>query len=103
MGAHTIEIAGIPDELLDLLDQRVRHCGGDRASFIRDLIRKELQRDAPPSGGDPRSPTPTSFAEILTPVHEQAAASGMTEEELDRLFEEARDRVRDEKRSARPR
>jgi metal-responsive CopG/Arc/MetJ family transcriptional regulator len=103
METHTIEVAGIPEELLELLDEQVRQRGGDRASFIRDLIRKELQRNARPAGGDIRPHSRMSFAEILTPVHEQAAESGMAEEELDRLFEEARERVRQEKRAARPR
>ena len=103
MGTHTIEVAGIPDELLDLLDEHVRQRGGDRASFIRDLIRRELQRDSLTSGGDPRPDSRLSFDEILAPVHDQAAESGMTDEELDRLFEEARERVREEKRAARPR
>jgi hypothetical protein len=34
-----------------------------------------------------------TFAEILAPVREEFAASGMTEEELDALIEEAREEV----------
>ena len=101
METHTIEIAGIPDELLELLDEQVRQRGGDRASFIRDLLRKELQRDSQPFAEGPRPHSGISFEEILTPVHEQAAASGITEEELERVFAEARERVREEKRAAR--
>ena len=103
MATHTIEIADIPDELLDLLDEHVRQWGGDRASFIRDLIRKELQPHSSPSRRGPGPHSRTSFAEILEPVHQQVAESGMTEEDLDRLFEEARERVREEKRAARRR
>ena len=101
METHTIEVAGISDELLERLDERVRQWGGDRASFIRDLIRRELQRDSQLSEEGPRPHSEMSFDEILTPVHEQAAASGMSGEEMDRLFTEARERVRKEKRSAR--
>jgi hypothetical protein len=36
---------------------------------------------------------PRSFAEILAPVREQFAASGMTEEELDALIEEVREDI----------
>jgi hypothetical protein len=101
METHTIEVAGIPDELLELLDERVRQRGGDRASFIRELIRKELQRDVPPSDEGPLPQSGMSFDELLSPVHEQAAARGITEDEMERLFEEARERVREEKRAAR--
>jgi hypothetical protein len=100
VGTHTIEVTDISDELLELLDERVREMGSDRASFVRELIRSELQR---------ASPTPTevpphaemTFEKILKPVHEQAAASGLDEEELESLFEETRARVRDERKRSR--
>lgn len=90
---HTIELTGIPDELLELLDQRVSQAGTDRAKYILTLLRKDLlgtsllsHRDTVPHGG-------MTFEEILAPVHRQVEESGITEEELEQLFEEAREEV----------
>jgi metal-responsive CopG/Arc/MetJ family transcriptional regulator len=103
METHVIEVTGISDELLRLLDERVRQKGGDRSSLIRELIQKELQ-------GTPRSRRKTnrphaemSFEEILRPVHRQVEESGITDEELDRMFEEARAQVRSERKQSRSR
>jgi metal-responsive CopG/Arc/MetJ family transcriptional regulator len=96
MKTHTIKVTGIPDDLLRLLDERLRRNGGDRAAFVRELIRKELQ----PPAEEPRPHSGISFEEILAPVHQQVAESGITDEELDRLFEETREQVREEKRTA---
>ena len=101
METHTIEVTGVPDDLLELLNERVRECGGDRAGFIRELIQKELQPTPQPSDEDPRPHARMSLTEILAPIHQQAAESGLTDEELDRLFEDAREQVREEKRMAR--
>jgi hypothetical protein len=62
---------------------------------------KELQEVPQASDGDTPPHTEMSLAEILAPVHQQVAESGMTEEEVERLFEAARQRVREEKRAAR--
>jgi hypothetical protein len=38
MDNNKIEVTGISEPLLRLIDERVRHFGGDRAAYIRDLI-----------------------------------------------------------------
>ncbi len=40
MDNNKIEVTGISKPLLRLIDERVRHFGGDRAAYIRDLIGK---------------------------------------------------------------
>jgi hypothetical protein len=100
MKTHTIEVTGISDELLKLLDERVRQRGGDRAALVRELIQKEL-RAAPPSSAEEAPPHPAmTFDEILMPVHRHVTESGITDEELDRLFEKAREQVRKQKKAA---
>mgnify|MGYP002778672842 CR=1 FL=1 len=39
---NTIEVTGIPTQLLKLLDERVRQTGSDRAGYIRHLIEKDI-------------------------------------------------------------
>ena len=74
---HTIEVTGIPEETLRLLDERVRQQGGDRAGYIRHLLDKDLH-----------SPT---LSELLAPFRAQVVESGVEEEDLDQLFTEARE------------
>ena len=74
---RTIEVTGISEETLNLLDERVRQQGGDRAGYIRHLLDQDLH-----------SPT---LSELLAPFREQVAESGLSEEELDQLFAEARE------------
>ncbi|MEA5505691.1 hypothetical protein VB735_21780 [Halotia wernerae UHCC 0503] len=42
MNNHKIELTGIPEPLLKLIDERVRQTGGDRAAYIRDLIERDI-------------------------------------------------------------
>ncbi|WGV27514.1 hypothetical protein [Halotia branconii] len=42
MNNHKIELTGIPEPLLKLIDERVRQKGGDRAAYIRDLIERDI-------------------------------------------------------------
>lgn len=85
MSLHTIEVAGIPDDLLRRLDQKVQERGGDRSGYIREMLEKDLREDAPRSG--------TAFDEIAAPLRQDFQASGMTEEELDALIEAAREDI----------
>jgi hypothetical protein len=59
-------------------------------------LRKLAERDA---DGSPRAAT---LDEILAPVREGFAESGMTEDELTALFEEAREESWQEKRRGKP-
>ena len=83
--SHVIKITGFPDELLKLLDARVkeRHATG-RAEYLRELVRKDLL------------PEEKTFREILAEVHRDARRLKTTEAELDRLFTKTREKVFEE-------
>ncbi len=84
---HTIKVTGISEETLRLLDERIRQQGGDRAGYIRHLLDQDLH-----------SPT---LSELLAPFREQVAESGLSEEELDQLFAEAREEAFQERQTKR--
>jgi hypothetical protein len=42
MENNKIEVTGISETLLRLIDERVRHFGNDRATYIRDLIIRDI-------------------------------------------------------------
>src|SRR5947209_18710722 len=84
---RTIE-AKLSDDDLRRLDERARDAGIDRAECVGLLIRKALE--TPPAAVDAPRPV-RSFAEIVAPIQREFAESGMTEEELTQLFEEARE------------
>jgi metal-responsive CopG/Arc/MetJ family transcriptional regulator len=79
MASHTIKVSGISDDLLRLMDERLReqHSTG-RSEYIRELIR----RDVLGNRGNGAAPV-RAFREILAPVHEETRRSGETEEELE--------------------
>ena len=74
---RTIEVP-LPEELLKLVDERARSTGLQREAYIRAVLSKDVT-------GEP------CISEILAPFRDQVAASGISDEELDRLFAEARD------------
>jgi hypothetical protein len=81
MPSHTIKVTGVSDDLLELLDRRVRevHSTG-RAEYVRELIRKDVLPH-------PRWPAAdVSFAELVEPLQRDAEASGETEEELEEFI-----------------
>lgn len=92
MPSHTIKVTGVSDELLKLLDERVRcqHSIG-RSEYIRELIRKDVL-------GHGRT-----FREILAPVHAANRTLPDTDEELNTFFNEVRDEVYAEKHAKLPR
>ena len=89
--SHVVKITGITEELLGMLDDRVRqrHATG-RSEYIRELLRRDLLGDAGPS-----------LRQILAPVHEQGRTITESDEELDSLFDSARDEVYKERRQSR--
>ncbi len=95
MASRTIKVTGVPDDLLKLLDEKIRdqHARG-RAEYIRELIRRDVLE-----GRGRKLVSGPSFREILSPVHEESRARGYGEEELDSLFEEVRAEARQEKAS----
>jgi len=82
MPSQTIKVTGVPEELVRLLDKRVkqRHAAG-RSEYIRELIRKDVLGE------------PHTFREILAPVHAATADLKESEEELITFFDEVRDEV----------
>ena len=72
----TIEIL-IPDDMIPRLEQRARSAGLDREQYVRTLVSREL------SG-------PRTFDEILHGFREEVTASGMSDLDLDQLFDAAR-------------
>ena len=74
----------IPAEMQEKLQQRAVASGQNVEAYVEKLIEKAL------SG-------PPSIDELLAPVRKEFAESGMTEDELDALIEEAREEVWQEK------
>jgi hypothetical protein len=74
---RTIELP-LPEELLRLVDDRAQTAGLPREAYIRAVLSKDVS-------GEP------SVSEILAPFRDQVAGSEISDEELDRLFSEARD------------
>ena len=74
---RTIEVP-IPDDLLQLVDERARKSGMNRDDYIRTVLSREV------TGA-------RSISEILAPFREQVKASGMTDEDLARLFSTERE------------
>jgi hypothetical protein len=72
-----------PSELAPKLESAARRKGRDIVSFIQELVVKEVT-------------TPT-LDEILAPARAQFAASELTEEDFDQLFEEERQALWEEK------
>ena len=89
----TLEVTGLPKDLASRLAARARACGRTVSDYMRGLIEQDLAESQP----GPRS----TLDEILAPVHEEFARSGMTEEELDAMVEEIRDEIWQEKQAAR--
>lgn len=91
--SHVVKVTGISDELLQLLDERVRqrHSTG-RAEYVRELIRRDVLGE---SVG--------TFREILAPVHGASQKHPQTEEELEAYFEQIRDEIYGERKGIRSR
>jgi hypothetical protein len=76
---YTIQITGVPGELLRRLDERVQECGGDRSGYICEVLEKDLAEQMPHAG--------MTFREIFAPAQEGFDQSGMTDEELSDFIE----------------
>lgn len=84
--SHTLKITGVPEDLVRLLDSRIkeRHSVG-RSEYLRELIRKDVLEK------------PKTLNEILAPVHSATRKMKESEVELDILFDQARDEVYQDK------
>lgn len=72
----TVEIP-IPDDLIPRLEQKARSAGLDREQYVWALVSRDLAG-------------PGTFDEILAGFREDVASSGISDPELDQLFESAR-------------
>jgi len=80
---ETIEITGLPEGTSEAIKALSRSKGKSTEEYLRTLIEAEILSEQ-------------TFAEILAPIREGFRESGMTEEQLDTLFEEARRKVHQE-------
>jgi hypothetical protein len=87
MQTATLEIKGLPFEMLTALGEKARDLGKSKEDYVRELIEDDLALSGP------------TFDEILAPIRKEVAESDITDEELDDLFVEARrDYWREQKR-----
>ena len=77
---ETIEITGLPEGTREAIKELSQSKGQSSEEYLRTLIEADILSQK-------------TFAEILAPIREGFRKSGMTEEQLDDLFEEARQRV----------
>ena len=80
MQTETIEITGLPLGTKSALEELGRRLGKSVEDYLRDLIQTELLSEKP-------------FSEILEPIRRSFDESGMSEAELEALFEAAREQV----------
>jgi Ribbon-helix-helix protein, copG family len=81
---RTVEV-WIPDDLLQLIDERARKSGLTREDYIRAVLAREGTRTAP-------------INEILAPLREQVKATGTTDDDLALLFYRAQGSIASLKR-----
>lgn len=84
MQIGTLEISGIPSEVLKALSERAREKGKTPEVYVRELIEADLLASHP-------------FAEILAPIREDFRKSAMTEDEFDGVIDEERQAIWEEK------
>ena len=78
MQTATLEIKGLRFETLTALGVKARESGKSVEDFARELIEDGVALSGP------------TFDEILAPIRQEVTESGITDEELDELFMEAR-------------
>ena len=83
---ETIEVTGLPVGTTDALEQIGRERGKSAEELVREMIQAEIQ-------------AALSFDEVLAPIRQGFKESGLSEEELDELFKEAREEVYQEKQT----
>jgi hypothetical protein len=76
----TLEITGLRFETLQALAAKAREAGKTVEEYLRTVIEADVLADRP-------------FSEILEPIRRSFDESGMSETELDALFEQAREQV----------
>ena len=78
-----------PPDIEATLRERLARIPGNVTTFVVEAVREKLSRSR-------------TLDEICGPFAEAVAAAGVTDDELDRLFEEARENVWQTKQSQQP-
>ncbi len=78
MESTTIEISNLPESVVKALSKRDEEAGTTPAEYVRYLIEEDLASSM-------------SLRVLFAPVREQIKESGISEEELNALLEEARE------------
>lgn len=78
----------IPDDLIPRLEEKARSAGLDREQYVRALVSRDLAG-------------PRTFDEILGGFREEVSASGISDPELDQLFDSARQNSLAERKNVR--
>lgn len=86
---EVLHINGLSSETLKVIDERASLTGRSREEYVVSVLEKDVR-------------APMSLRDLYAPVREQIAESGVTEEELDALLEEAREEVWQEKQRNAP-
>jgi hypothetical protein len=89
-------------------ERRLRERAAQSGQTLEDYLQQYLEREvlgangsrATPDAGPAPHPGMT-FDEILAPIRQEFAASGLTEEEINELLQQSLDEVRAERRKAR--
>jgi hypothetical protein len=82
------------------LEALAARSGKDLSSYVNELIEKTVRDTALDQGEPLQIQAGMTLREILAPVHDYSRQKGYTEEELDTLFEEAREEVYQKKHAA---
>jgi hypothetical protein len=80
MLTDTIEVSGLSESVVKAVGERAKEVGVATEDYVRYLIEEDVA-------------SPLSVRVLYAPVREQIKASGISEDELDNLLEEAREEV----------
>lgn len=84
MLTDTIQITGLPPSVIEAVEKRANEIGTTAEKYVRYLIEEDLA-------------STLSMRGLFAPVREQIRESGISEDELDELLEEAKEEVYREK------
>lgn len=76
----TLQISGLRLETFEAISAKAREAGKTVEEYLRSMIESDVRGEKP-------------LSEILEPIRQSFDQSGMSEEELDDLFEQAREAV----------
>ena len=80
----TLQVRGLGKRKLTALTEKAKRLGTTPERYVKRLVEEDLELD--------KHAANTTFEELLAPVRAQFKESGMTEEDLDRLVNDARTR-----------